>query len=200
MSPSSQADAQDGQEESDRLRGLFIRLLNEQESYLDGVLTAYFGAHHHKRADHFRSWILAKLGMAAKVDIMADIFKTLGVEPEFRDSLATLRGAVQHRNALAHSYESIDASWMRPDMTAVEVTELALASEPVTMSLQKRGGPKPLHDEETRRWTALVEDLWPTAIEMQYAVFNASSSSMPTMLRAFQEAVREGMRRRLHNS
>jgi hypothetical protein len=83
------------------LRGQIISGANDIEGSIDLVLSMYFVQPESTR--RFSTWILSRIPLSAKIDVLEDVTAELGLSDHVQDALRRLRRASDLRNDLAHS-------------------------------------------------------------------------------------------------
>jgi hypothetical protein len=100
-----------------RLRGEIVSRVNEFEAYADNAVAAYFGiAPKNPVSGQFRTWVLARTSFSAKLEIIGEIAREIGIEAQAKPVLRQLRWANDIRNHVAHSHMSLDIT---PDQSEV---------------------------------------------------------------------------------
>jgi hypothetical protein len=89
------------------LRGELVSMVNEVESWVDVVICQYFFGN--AAQAQFRSWVLSRLALASKVEVLGVIVREMGVATELAPVLQSLRAANEIRVLHAHSYVDADA-------------------------------------------------------------------------------------------
>jgi hypothetical protein len=88
------------------------------EAYLNLACASYF---HIRPNDplygEFASWVLGRMGMTAKVDLVAAIMDKIGVAAAAKPVLARVTWVINVRNSIAHSHLSIDIEDDGPEVS-----------------------------------------------------------------------------------
>jgi hypothetical protein len=94
-----------------RLRGEIVSRVNEFEAYADTAVAGYFGiVPANPLSDQFRMWVLARTSFSAKLEIIGEIVREVGIEEQAKPLLGRLTRANDTRNRIAHSHMSLDIS------------------------------------------------------------------------------------------
>jgi hypothetical protein len=92
-----------------RLRGEIVSRVNEFEAYADTTVAGYFGiVSGNPLSDQFRMWVLARTSFSAKLEIIGEIVREVGIEEQAKPLLGRLAWANDIRNRTAHSHISLD--------------------------------------------------------------------------------------------
>lgn len=93
------------------LRGEVISVVSELEGAVDRILTIYFvppGKDAPHRSSDFGLWILPRLSLAEKIDILSSLAKRLGISEYTNPLLQELRFANAFRADQAHSHVGLN--------------------------------------------------------------------------------------------
>lgn len=101
-----------------RLRGEIVSRVNEFEAYADTAIAGYFGiVTDNPLSDQFRIWILARTSFSAKLEIIGEIVREVGIEEQTKPLLGRLKWANDIRNRIAHSHMSLDITSDQSEVT-----------------------------------------------------------------------------------
>lgn len=102
-----------------QLRGEYISRMNNLERGLEEIILFYFG--HKLPGGEFRSWLLSRITMQGKIEVIREILHSVGLREISPTYIQELKTANEYRNALAHSS-------VGPDLSIVEDEDSLKAS------------------------------------------------------------------------